>query len=407
MKGLIVSLAVCSAVMSAVSCLYILLSRWLKSVWSAKRRYYLWLPILIGFLTPIKPDFGLSPIEIKVSDTPVANLSVLDTPDRISGFSVLFLIWLSGTAATLIYYALKQKDFRRGVERLSKPCEDCIDTMVGFIASQMGIKNARAVMLKEAATPMVIGFKAPTIILPESTYSTAELRLIIKHELTHFKRHDLAYKCLILFCRAVHWFNPFMRLFSRCVDRECELSCDECVIKSESYYGKKMYCESILSTVLAKKPDGSLTPVLSGNFEGSKKDLRHRLEMIISPKGKRKLSAICIAVVLITILSGNIFAVESTGQFSDKILSVTTAPLITDAQGNTANTSFDYLPSSVYNEPVKTTTSLTQPAVFYDETEPLPANQSTTFKSTTALTEDEAYEIHSSTTVRAEDLDEH
>ena len=55
---------------------------------------------------------------------------------------------------------------------------------------------------------MMTGFVKPRILLPDADFTTDELRLILKHELVHYKRRDLWYKGLVLAANAIHWFNP-------------------------------------------------------------------------------------------------------------------------------------------------------------------------------------------------------
>lgn len=64
MERLVISIGICSIVMSAISFLFIGLSYLLREMWSAKHRFWLWLFILIGFLTPFKPSFGTPLYEI-------------------------------------------------------------------------------------------------------------------------------------------------------------------------------------------------------------------------------------------------------------------------------------------------------------------------------------------------------
>lgn len=52
------------------------------------------------------------------------------------------------------------------------------------------------------------------------------MRLILKHELTHCKRKDLWFKGLLLWARALHFFNPFVHWMAHLAEKDMELSCD-------------------------------------------------------------------------------------------------------------------------------------------------------------------------------------
>ena len=49
---------------------------------------------------------------------------------------------------------------------------------------------------EKVLSPMLIGFIRPIVILPKIAYSDEEIKVILKHALTHYKRHDLWYKLL-------------------------------------------------------------------------------------------------------------------------------------------------------------------------------------------------------------------
>ena len=62
---------------------------------------------------------------------------------------------------------------------------------------------------------MVTGFFQTVLLLPREDYSEQELEMIIRHELVHYKRHDIAYKMLLMFAVAVHWFNPLVWIMTQ------------------------------------------------------------------------------------------------------------------------------------------------------------------------------------------------
>ena len=335
MERLVISIVICSIVMSAISFLFIGLSYLLREMWSAKHRFWLWIFILIGFLTPFKPSFGTPLYEIvtnvaassatqdainnAVPPQITAGTTVTPEPSaQIRIVTVFLAIWILGMMMLTVRYAYKHYQFRKYAKRFAKPCDKETYTIALDAASDMGIKNLKVITLPGIATPMMTGFRYPTIILPESTYGVAEMRLIIKHELTHFKRFDLVSKCLCLICRIVHWFNPFMKIITSHIDQICELACDEAVVSGENSDNRKLYCQSILSTVMAQsKLKSALQPVIASDFGNSKHELKHRLAMIVSTKNKRSLGAVCVAVAIAVFFSGTVIAVTDVTNNSD------------------------------------------------------------------------------------------
>lgn len=343
MDRFVISLGVCSLMMTAVSFVYLLLSKTLKNVQSSKWRYYSWILILIGFITPFKPDFGSSAVNINISETTDTALygNIGDRYFMINRSEALlyivFLVWLIGVITVLGAAFFKQRSFIRSVKRLAVPVPHGVKKVADRLAVNMCIAaDVKVITVKEIASPMVVGVFKPLLILPDRSFTFKELHLILKHELVHIKRRDLLIKAFMVLCEAVHWFNPFVRFFVRAAEQECELYCDEAVMKNESAEFKKMYCQSILNTVSAeRKINGRLIPALSSNFYFNKHGLKHRIKMILSFNKKYKLGFLCGLAAALTLVTGTAFAFSSDLPSDNDILfettTFTTAPEISAA----------------------------------------------------------------------------
>ncbi|MCM1054587.1 MAG: M56 family metallopeptidase [Bacteroides sp.] len=243
----------------------------------------------------------------------------------------------------LLSALLKQRAFIRSVKRLSLPVSEDTARLADKLAVDMLIAaDIKTAALGNIASPMAVGVFKPMLILPNRDFSDNELRLILKHELTHIKHHDLPIKVIMILCGAVHWFNPFIRLFIRAAEQECELYCDENVMRDESGELKKIYCRSILNAVSAEKRiNRRLSPALSSNFFLNKKGLKRRITMILSNNKKRGLSAVCALTAALTLLTGAVFAFSSEPRSDSDMGTVTS--LYESSSENT-----DY--TAVYNE---------------------------------------------------------
>ena len=89
----------------------------------------------------------------------------------------------------------------------------------------------------------------PKILLPSTDYSNNELVIVLKHELTHFKRGDIWYKLLLIIANSIHWFNPFVYLMAKAANRDLEYSCDDVVVKNSDINFRKEYSLTILKTM--------------------------------------------------------------------------------------------------------------------------------------------------------------
>jgi beta-lactamase regulating signal transducer with metallopeptidase domain len=154
-----------------------------------------------------------------------------------------------------------------------------------------------------APTPMLIGLRRPAIILPDRDYTPSQLENILRHELTHHRRRDVAVKWLSVLAGAIHWFNPIVYFARRELDRACELSCDEAVIAALDVSGKREYGETLISVVaVSRMPAG----VLSTTMCEEKKALKERLGAIMKSKKHTRRTVIVSAALLLAVAAGAI-----------------------------------------------------------------------------------------------------
>ncbi len=356
MKLFIISLFICSCLMTVVSIIYMALSSSLKN-WSAKRRYNLWLFILLGFLTPFKPfipdhlwKITLKAEEASTAVNTIVPTNVSDLQSSIDLTEILFVIWVIGAIIFAIKSLLTHYRFKSYLLRYSTPCDPDISELTEAVAKQMKIKKVSIVRLKGINSPMMTGLRQPMIILPECDYSGEELRLIIKHELYHFKKCDLLYKAIFIFCKMIHWFNPVMSVIEKEMESICELACDERVVQNENKKDRKTYCQAILNSASLKDEEETTRgPILSSNFVNDRNNLKHRLTLIIANTKKKRFSFISVFVILLTVLSGTVFGVaydnsdisysEDEGFYETTVVYIPeyvreSVPMVTDQNGN-------------------------------------------------------------------------
>ncbi len=133
-------------------------------------------------------------------------------------------------------------------------------------------------------TPLMYGVFAPRIVLPAELSDPALLGSVLRHELTHYRRLDPLYKWFAAAVLSLHWFNPLSWLIRRELNRDCELSCDEALLRSMDRAEKQAYGETLL-----RMAAGSALPagVVATTFSTEKKDLKERLEQIMHYKKKK------------------------------------------------------------------------------------------------------------------------
>ncbi len=158
------------------------------------------------------------------------------------------------------------------------------------------------------STPFLSGIFKPRVILPDIEFHSEELQCVFLHELTHWKRHDVWLKCLMLLINAIHWFNPLVYMARRDIDRFCELSCDESVVKPMNNLERRRYCELMLN-VLWNVADQRVK--LFSAFSDKRKHLERRVSMILKNKdsnGKKWIRTFSIVITLAIVLVGTVTA---------------------------------------------------------------------------------------------------
>ncbi|MBP5655658.1 MAG: M56 family metallopeptidase [Clostridiales bacterium] len=292
----------CSINMTLVTLLYMLISRATKGHQSPAVRYYTWVIIAIGFLIPIRPVVGRSAISIDTKHyetTPLMGTGNSVATPSLS--QILLVIYIIGIIAGIAVFIVKTCLWHRTLRRLALPAFSDMEKTADDIRAELGIGSVSIMIVPGISTPMMTGLTKPTVFLPNRDYEDDELRLIIKHELTHFKHHDLWVKLIVTACRALHWFNPVMIPLIRNLEQECELYCDMSVMAEEPREARKLYCESILNAVSSQSTVKQ--PVLATNFYSPKQNLKHRLQLIMG-MNLHAFAGILIAVSILCAVCG-------------------------------------------------------------------------------------------------------
>ena len=332
MRGFMIILLICSVTMSALALSYMAFTPFLAKRYSPKGRYYAWLIVVIGLIIPFRPEFNHPFVKLIPTGTtmpmiefgngtqlvgpnvnpmpPAASLNISLTWWQISA-----AVWLIGMAVFFLYHLVKHARFIEMTRRWSKEIADT-ETVQLFqgVKTELGIsKEIELLGCECVGTPMLVGFTHPRILLPNTIFAKDELRFILKHELIHFKRKDLWYKCLVLFAAAIHWFNPVLRLIAREIDIQCEISCDDEVVSRTDAETRQQYSEAIIGVV---KYQSQMKTALSTNFYGGKQGMKKRIFSIMDMRNKKAGIALLCAVLIFTFGTGFAFAAkeETNGQ---------------------------------------------------------------------------------------------
>ena len=182
---------------------------------------------------------------------------------------------------------------------------------------QITSKRVSARICNLISSPLMTGVFKPVLILPEAALTDEQLKNVVLHEMTHYKRKDMLIKWFSLFVKSIHFFNPAVYFVCRQLDEECEISCDAAVVKNMTRECEMSYVNTILS--LLSESTSKCVPLTTGMAE-SKETLKKRFLLI---KNKKRISkkvilfSVAVAILLVAtalvfggILNGNIIKDE-------------------------------------------------------------------------------------------------
>jgi beta-lactamase regulating signal transducer with metallopeptidase domain len=164
-----------------------------------------------------------SPANPAVPQTPQKEVSIIPALQTLLPY--LWIIWLAVAAGLLIRKITLYQSFVKYLRAGRNPVDE-LETLDRFAAlsETMGVRRAIDLYTNRlTASPLILGFRRPAVVLPEIPDKDEEFRLICLHELTHYKRGDIWYKWLLQIVLCLHWFNPLVHLMVREVNRLCEI----------------------------------------------------------------------------------------------------------------------------------------------------------------------------------------
>ena len=287
-----------------------------KNRFSKRWQYYIWIIVALRFLLPFTPNttivgslfekFDTAAITNEIPTIPNVpvqvspgnneaepiqtnrDMTAATTLEPFNKYVCLFFIW---SALALVLFVRRITVYQGFIQYIKAGNTEVSDIKILNLLSdceeKLNIKTRVELSYNSLiASPIMIGFFRPRIVLPVHELEDKELSYIFVHELTHYKQRDMFYKWLIQIVVCAHWFNPFVYLLEKEVNKSCELSCDEKVISILDDKARREYGDTLISFLqsnnLYKSSLASVTLT-----EGAEQ-LKERLGAIMKFKKKSK-----------------------------------------------------------------------------------------------------------------------
>lgn len=301
----------CSAVLAP---LLLLCGRLRKRI-AARSFYVLFLLLALRLVLPVElklpapavtvpaPDYTVS-IPVPRAPAPSTAQPALDPvaspkPAPVKKVPVLHILgaaWALGGVGCALWAAGGFLLARRRLLKDSVPADIDLEPL----RRELGVKRpVRLVYSAAAPCPLALGLLRPVIVLPAGQQVE---ELVLRHELTHIRRWDVAYKLVLSLACWVNWFNPLVWLMDRAAGRNLELCCDDAVTRDLSDAERRRYGGLLLDAAAARAIPFSTC------FSGGKTQMKERLLNLFTRK--RNSAALVGLVLVAALLAGGLVACE-------------------------------------------------------------------------------------------------
>ena len=300
-----------------------------KNKFSKRWQYYIWIVVALRFLLPFTPDTTIVGSLFEKFDTAAITNEIPTSPnvpvpadtgnskaeptqtnreittaamrEPFNKYVCLFFIW---SALALVLFVRKVTVYQGFIQYIKAGNKEVSDIKILNLLSdceeKLNIKTRVELSCNPLiASPMLIGFFRPRIILPVYELEDKELSYIFVHELTHYKQRDMFYKWLIQIVVCVHWFNPFVYLLEKEVNKSCELSCDEKVIAVLDDKAKREYGDTLISFL--KSNNLYKSSLASVTLTEGAEQLKERLGAIMKFRKKSKVITAITAIFTVIV----------------------------------------------------------------------------------------------------------
>lgn len=227
-----------------------------------------------------------------------------------SFFSILDIItaiWIVGAILFLLYHLGAYFIYRIKIFRWSLLVKNNeVLEQLQSLCTELGIKRQiNIIKCNQVHSPILIGLIKPCIVLPSQDFTMEQYHFILKHELTHYKHHDLFYKLILLCAEALHWFNPFIHYMVYLANNDIELYCDEKLVAENDLLYRENYSKMLLHIITGGTKNNLL---LSAGFGSKNRQLKDRFFQIMNSKPTKKGRCFICGLVCLIIVVGNLIA---------------------------------------------------------------------------------------------------
>ena len=281
-----------------------ILGYWIEKKGYIDSNYWIWKIVLLSFICPV-PFIVI----LEIQKNGLYGFEFWQADIIVKIVRIVLSIWIGGTIFKAIVYIWQHRKIHKIIKEIGYKIPEK-EIEVKNICNELKIKkNIDLIILDTMKVPMVYEVIHPKILLPHDQYEQKELKIILCHEIIHYKHHDLLWKQLFQVVRCVYWFHPIMKDILKQIDQWGETSCDIAV--SKYIKSVKEYFQVIIKIATEESNYGVY---MAGLCEGTEIIMlrMQRMQKYLNKKPLRKAVSIGVITVILGISSVTVMA-SSTG----------------------------------------------------------------------------------------------
>ncbi len=231
-----------------------------------------------------------------------------DAPALALSIRFLVILWVAGTFFAAARFVGRRRKVKRFLGR-GRLAGRGIQEMAGEVRECFRIRRRIPVYMTDGLSgPVITGVLKCCVFLPKRSYGEEELRIILEHELWHYKQGDLFLKAVCGWLSCLEWFHPLCDKMSAEVDRWGEICCDlQMCYRQERPWNLRRYFQ----VVLEHAPERGAGCFPGMRLESGREELEERIRKMRAYQPERepgRFSAALLAACFLLAAGGTSFA---------------------------------------------------------------------------------------------------
>ncbi len=236
-------------------------------------------------------------------------------------------IWSVGALSLALWYIIVFLKFRQGIlKNNSISVSDDLQKIADSCARECKIRQRPILKVVFGLEgPVLAGFFSPIIAIPSREISLSDAPLILRHELIHFKRHDLWWKLLGVLVKIIYWYNPVVWMLARDFEFCAETSCDAKVVEKLDRSGRKHYGYLLISY---SQPRNDFRHMPGISFTPAHNKLKRRISIMLNKnKGKKVIACAIVCTLAVSSLAMSAFAAKNQESVQNAVKAAAVNPM--------------------------------------------------------------------------------